>query len=143
MLGRTITGKCPQCGDEIHPAKTQEAFNRTLGLHMRNKHGIVGKWRSRGSHHKNGTMESDITKAAEEKRRLELKQYKRDWWQRNKNRLATKPKQTAEERKEYQRQYRLKRKQMAAPAAPTAQVDPCKLSECPHCGTRFYMIKGQ
>lgn len=26
---------------------------------------------------------------------------------------------------------------------PTPQASPCKLNECPNCGTRFYMVKGQ
>lgn len=124
-----VMGVCPDCGEQIHPAKTQAEFNRTLGLHMRNAHGKVGKWRQRYKKHRNGPMEEPaIPKSVEEKKREELRQYKREWWDRNKHRLY---------------KYKKRGTQAAAEPTPSAtQVDPCKLSECPNCGTRFYMIKG-
>lgn len=47
-----------------------------------------------------------------------------------------------EAKRKHDREYKRRLRQSNQTAQPST-AEPCKLSECPQCGTRFYMMRGQ
>lgn len=139
MTVAMITGKCEICNTQIVPGATQAKFNRNKGLHMRAAHGIAGRHAQRRGRPKldlNGASAQNLLREmtpaekrmlspTERKERLRLK--KAQWWAEHRSKRA-------------------KAKQLFSPEPQPQQSNqavPCKLSECPCCGTRFYMIRGE
>jgi hypothetical protein len=135
-----IQGKCDVCGEPVLPGKTQAQFNRNLGLHKRKLHKIE-------------SPRADLARAYREnkkKKKLEAAALANG----NVSHETTLQDVLAAPQPVKRRPYR-RRKQLGFSTAqlPSTtelaqklsgpQVQPVKLPECPCCGSRFYVAKGE
>lgn len=142
-----LKAKCDICNQEVAPALNKAALARNMGLHKWRVHGV------RGTHYQRN-------QAGREARELAVASALNSPTLRANNprglpdSMLT-PQQLA--RRQYQRDWARKRAEnsppppesgvIEAPAkrqrkAQEQEVIPCRLSECPNCGSRFYMARG-
>jgi hypothetical protein len=127
-----IKGKCDICGEPITPAKNQSQFNRNFGLHRLRRHNIASPKAAESKmyrEHAKARKEAEVSVGFEQsnesngtKTQVAPKRYKRRHIPNLKEAETTKF-------------------GVVENSSATTQVVPARLSECPHCGTRFYMAK--
>ncbi len=129
-----IKAKCDICGEHVTSQYDDAALARSLGLHKWNKHGIKGKFHAsnalkRAEENSTVGVEREVVPvntrglpdSAISPAQLRRRQYQRNWWARK---YPT-----------------LKGHHKVPPQS--SEVVPCKLDTCPHCGSRFYVARGQ
>lgn len=132
-----VTGKCPECQQEIVPGKDQAQFNRNLGLHRRAKHGYRSPaFYEHRKYERKKKLERLSRSSPEFKARnlRQLDEARRKRWREYKQQLrrnGVSPKSH--------------RKQVPPPQLQnqTSEAVPCNLASCPVCGSRFFVVKGQ
>jgi hypothetical protein len=157
----TITAVCPECNAQI-TGDTQARANRNLGIHRRSKHGYISpkykqhyaervrrKLRDQGVlPAKSPATPAQLAAVAKARQ----SRWPKTLEERRKHQLEYGAKYRAQKKAEraiYAEKYRERKRAEKAKAqvvqngmtASTAVQ--CKLSECPVCGARFYVAKGQ
>jgi hypothetical protein len=135
----TATAICPDCRQEIEGPNQAQA-NRTLGLHRRKVHGYHSPnyaeskaYRNRARARRNG-LDLTAGKTTEDRRR----EYQRLYRARKKVVLEAKQKALSFAYPRFRQE-----EQTPAPKLTASQAEPCKLSECPVCHSKFYVVKEQ
>lgn len=137
----TYKGFCPTCKLEIE-GPTPAQVNRNIGLHRRSKHGYQSPEYAEAKAYR---AQAKLKASLPTDRLAQLAAARAKRWENYKK--PTPEEQKAKRRREYGRLWRAKQraKQQGLPVANNnaSNADPCKLSECPVCGSRFYVVKGQ
>lgn len=132
-----VTDKCDICGQVIG-GKNERGLKQGMGVHKRTAHGIKSL--------KYVPAEKRQEVAADNKASI-AKALQARW---SGHTRQTPEEVRAKARERYAKQkaerlahlYREKPAQNGSVEPPSTNAIPCKLSECPCCGTRFYMVKG-
>jgi hypothetical protein len=126
-----LTHQCPTCNKVLGPFKSQAVLHRVIGNHNSRDHGIEAP-----------------TSAKNKRYTDKLKAAVTNGLQSSSEPVQPDPKLRSIMRKRlYQKLYRESHRNAKASApdmvkAMATQAEPCKLSECPNCGSRFYVAKG-
>lgn len=139
MNTKLIRGQCEICNEDILPAKSQAQFNRNLGLHRRRAHQIASPKYEEHRHYRQQRRKNQLAKVMATNGNHEDDS--------GFQALLSAP-QRQNRRRRLNRSRQIEPSPLPTSPLPPIQEDtsanaiPAKLSECPCCGTRFYMVKG-
>jgi len=126
-----FTDKCPLC-DKVIGAISERGLKQGMGVHKRMAHGIKGR-----QGHYGAALAERAKKAIEARWAGHVKQSPEEV------RARARAHYYAKKAQRTQASITAASNGVAVPTKQASDAVACKLSECPCCGTRFYMVRGQ